>query len=76
MLAVAAYNAGPNRDSLDAGRIPAIRETVAYVARVFHRYSQLTGTAMTEIEGRLSDKALRWYEKETNRLERLWGPAT
>lgn len=75
-LAVAAYNAGPNRDSLDDGRIPAIRETVYYVARVFYRYSQLTGTAMVELESLLNEKALRWYERETERLERLWGPAS
>lgn len=74
-LAVAAYNAGPNRDALDDGRIPAIRETVYYVARVFYRYSQLTGTATVELESLLSEKALRWYERETERLERAWGPA-
>lgn len=74
-LAVAAYNAGPNRDSLEDGRIPAIRETVYYVARVFHRYSQLTGTTVVELESLLNEKALRWYERETERLERSWGPA-
>lgn len=74
-LAVAAYNAGPNRNSLDDGRIPAIRETVYYVARVFYRYAQLTGTTMVELESLLNEKALRWYERETERLERVWGPA-
>lgn len=33
-LAAAAYNAGPNRQSLQEGRIPAIAETQTYVARV------------------------------------------
>ncbi len=33
-LAVAAYNAGPNRDSLKRGQIPNIPETQNYVARV------------------------------------------
>lgn len=74
VLAVAAYNAGPNRDSLEAGRIPTITETVYYTTRVFHRYAQLTGTEMTDLSGRLTAKGKRLYERESRRLERLWGP--
>lgn len=40
-LAIAAYNAGPGRVD-DAGAIPAIPETQAYVARVLGRYGELT----------------------------------
>ncbi len=34
LLIAAGYNAGPNRDSLRAGRVPAIPETQAYVKRI------------------------------------------
>ncbi len=37
-LALAGYNAGPNRSSLRAGRIPDIRETKNYVRKVMGRY--------------------------------------
>ena len=40
-LAIAAYNAGPGRVD-DAGAIPAIPETQAYVARVLGRYGELS----------------------------------
>lgn len=73
VLAVAAYNAGPNRDSLEAGRVPTIRETVNYVTRVFHRYSQLTGTEMVEFSDRLTATGRRWHARESDRLERMWG---
>lgn len=74
ILAVAAYNAGPNRDALAAGRVPTIRETVNYVTRVFHRYSQLTGTEMKPVDERMTARGKQWHERESKRLERLWGP--
>jgi soluble lytic murein transglycosylase-like protein len=74
VLAVAAYNAGPNRASLAAGRVPTIVETVYYTTRVFHRYAQLTGTEMTDLSGRLTAKGKRLYQRESRRLEKLWGP--
>ncbi len=40
-LALAGYNAGPNRESLRGGRIPNIRETRNYVRRVLSRYHSL-----------------------------------
>ncbi len=40
-LALAGYNAGPNRRSLRGGRIPNIRETRNYVRRVLSRYHSL-----------------------------------
>lgn len=40
-LALAAYNAGPERKSLARGRIPAIRETQDYVRSVIERWEKL-----------------------------------
>jgi Transglycosylase SLT domain len=37
-LAIAAYNAGPHRASLQAGRVPAIPETQTYVREIFGRW--------------------------------------
>jgi hypothetical protein len=37
-LAAAAYNAGPNRASLQAGRVPNIPETQTYVREIFGRW--------------------------------------
>lgn len=74
VLALAAYNAGPNLRALAAGRIPSIRETVHYVTRVLHRYALLTGGEMIDLPGRLTDKGKRWHTTETLRLARAWGP--
>ena len=74
VLAVAAYNAGPNRESLRAGRVPTIVETVYYTTRVMHRYSQLTGTEVVDFSDRLTAKGKRLYDRETARLRKLWGP--
>lgn len=74
VLAVAAYNAGPNRDSLRGGKVPTIVETVYYTTRVFHRYAQLTGTEVVDFSSRLTAKGKRLYDRESARLEKLWGP--
>ncbi len=42
-LALAAYNAGPERRSLKLGLIPGIPETVAYVRIIMTNWSQLAG---------------------------------
>lgn len=46
-LALAAYNAGPERKSLAGGRIPPIAETRTYVRSVIQRWEQLTNRAAT-----------------------------
>ncbi|MBI5598025.1 MAG: penicillin-insensitive murein endopeptidase [Elusimicrobia bacterium] len=74
VLAVAAYNAGPNRKSLRAGRVPAFRETSKYVTRVFERYEQLGGGAIDYL-AYMSGRGRAWAERESARLGRLWGPA-
>ncbi|TPW20842.1 MAG: lytic transglycosylase, partial [Elusimicrobia bacterium] len=74
VLAVAAYNAGPNRESLRGRKVPTIVETVYYTTRVMHRYAQLTGTAATDFSDRLTAKGKRLYDRESARLEKLWGP--
>lgn len=74
VLAVAAYNAGPNRSSLRAGRVPNIRQTAKYVTRVFERYEQLGGGAVDYL-AYMSGKGRAWASREAARLERLWGPA-
>ena len=40
-LALAAYNAGPERKSLNAGYIPAIPETMAYVRTITTNWARL-----------------------------------
>lgn len=74
VLAVAAYNAGPNRESLRSGRVPAIRQTSKYVTRVFERYEQLGGGAVDYL-AYMSGRSRAWAEREAARLNRLWGPA-
>jgi soluble lytic murein transglycosylase-like protein len=44
-LALAAYNAGPNRVAR-TGRVPAIRETRQYVAAILARMSAVEGTSL------------------------------
>ncbi|MDE2292862.1 MAG: transglycosylase SLT domain-containing protein, partial [Elusimicrobia bacterium] len=72
ILGVAAYNAGPNRRSLERGRIPTIRQTVNYVTRVFTRYSQLSGTRMEDVTSLMTSRGKAWYRREKRRLDRLW----
>lgn len=74
VLAVAAYNAGPNRESLRAGRVPNIRETVKYVTRVFARYEQITGEKVDTL-AYMTGRGRAWAGREASRLARLWGPA-
>ena len=46
-LAAAAYNAGPNRKSLQEGRIPNIKETQGYVKNVIANYKELVKNSDT-----------------------------
>ncbi len=46
-LAAAAYNAGPNRQSLRDGRIPNIKETKGYVKNVIANYKELVKNSDT-----------------------------
>lgn len=74
VLAVAAYNAGPNRQSLRDGYVPNIRETVKYVTRVMARYEQITGEKIDSM-AYMTGRGQAWAQRETSRLARLWGPA-
>lgn len=74
VLAVAAYNAGPNRQSLRDGHVPTIRETVKYVTRVFARYEQITGEKVDSL-AYMTGRGRAWAGREASRLTRLWGPA-
>lgn len=74
VLAVAAYNAGPNRKSLRNGHVPNIRETVKYVTRVFARYEQITAEKIDAL-AYMTGRGRAWAEREVSRLARLWGPA-
>ncbi|ODU79760.1 MAG: hypothetical protein ABT10_19885 [Novosphingobium sp. SCN 63-17] len=47
-LALAAYNAGPERKSLNAGYIPAIPETLRYVRTITTNWARLAAAASTE----------------------------
>lgn len=74
VLAVAAYNAGPNRQALRDGYVPNFRETVKYVTRVFARYEQITGEKVDSM-AYMTGRGRAWAEREGARLARLWGPA-
>lgn len=74
VLAVAAYNAGPNRQALRDGYVPNFRETVKYVTRVFARYEQITGEKIDSL-AYMTGRGRAWAEREGARLARLWGPA-
>ncbi|TPW18996.1 MAG: lytic transglycosylase, partial [Elusimicrobia bacterium] len=63
VLAVAAYNAGPNRQALRDGRVPNFRETVKYVTRVFARYEQITGEKVDSM-AYMSGRGRAWAERE------------
>ncbi len=72
VLAVAAYNAGPNRAALRAGHVPAFHETVNYVTRVFMRYQMLTGQSIDTVSY-MTGRGRTWAVKEAHRMARLMG---
>jgi len=49
-LALAAYNAGPERRSLKAGYIPAIPETMGYVRTITTNWARLVADATIDID--------------------------
>lgn len=56
-LALAAYNAGPERASLRAGFVPRIPETMNYVATIFRNWSRL-GDAGAELASNVDRGAI------------------